>query len=120
MDAKQTIEQIATNARVAAGVLATTTGDARNAALRKCAEAIRASSARIISENAKDLALSDEFGLTSAMVKRLTLDETKIEKMANALDEMVAQVDPVGRAITAYNRPNVTERVFPGRVPVST
>jgi glutamate-5-semialdehyde dehydrogenase len=117
MDAQTMIEEVARAARAAAGALAVTRGEQRDRALRTCADAIRDNRQMLQAENVKDLARSEEFGLTDAMVKRLTLDDRRIDKMATALDEMAGQVDPVGEAISACNRPNGI-RVEKRRVPI--
>ncbi len=117
MDPQQYITDIARPARAASGQLATMTGQQRNDALRGCAASLRDASATIQAENAKDLAKSDELGLTEAMKKRLVLDDTKIEAMAVALEDIAAQVDPVGKMIEGYNRPNGL-RIEKRRVPI--
>ena len=117
MDAKQYVETLATAARAAAGKLAVTTGQQRNAALAACAEAIRREKAALQDANATDLARSEEFGLSEAMVDRLTLSDARIEGMAAALEQIAAQTDPVGQTISGYNRPNGL-RIEKRRVPI--
>ncbi|MCK5114137.1 MAG: glutamate-5-semialdehyde dehydrogenase [Phycisphaerae bacterium] len=117
MDAKKIIEDIAINARKAAGVLAISNGAKRNAALLACATAIRNAKATLQSENKKDLARSDELGLTDAMVDRLRLTDDRIEGMAVALEQIAAQTDPIGETISACNRPNGL-RIEKRRVPI--
>ncbi len=117
MDPTEYVRKIGTEARQASRVLAVTPGETRDRALRACAQAIRDAKPTLQAENAKDLARSDELGLSSAMVKRLTLDDQRVEGMAVALEEMAAQVDPVGKTITASNRPNGL-RIEKRRVPL--
>jgi len=116
-EAKAYVRRIAGAARAAAARLATTTGAQRDAALRACADALADRRADLKAANAKDLARGDEFGLSGAMVKRLTLDDKRIDSMAAALREMALQVDPVGKAVAAYNRPNGL-RIEKRRVPI--
>lgn len=106
MEPAQIIADLAAPARRAAGVLAASRGEKRNAALLACAKAIRDDADRLQGENSKDLARSEEFGLSQAMIDRLTLDDARIESMAAALEQIAAQSDPVGRTIHATNRPN--------------
>jgi glutamate-5-semialdehyde dehydrogenase len=117
MDAKKTIEDIAVRARQAAAILATSNGATRNTALLACAAAIRNAKATLQAENEKDLARSDELGLTEAMVDRLRLTDTRIESMAVALEQIAAQTDPIGQTISACNRPNGL-RIEKRRVPI--
>jgi len=116
-EARRHVEQLGRSARRAAAVLAATTGLQRNAALRAAAGAIRGRRADLKAANEKDLARRDEFGLTQAMVDRLTLTDKRLDSMAAALEEMAAQVDPVGKATAAYDRPNGL-RIEKRRVPI--
>ncbi len=111
------VNDIGLAARKAAAELAGTTGQQRDAALLACAEALEAGRDKLRAANAKDLARSEEFGLTSAMVKRLTLDDKRIDAMAAALRDIARQTDPVGKAEAAYNRPNGL-RIEKRRVPI--
>jgi len=117
MKPERTIADLALPARRAAGLLASSRGEKRNAALLACAKAIRDDADRLQSENARDLARSEEFGLSQAMIDRLTLDDARIESMAQAIEQIAAQGDPVGQTISASNRPNGL-RVEKRRVPI--
>ncbi len=117
MEPRQYVEELAGKARQAAGILASTRSERRNQALTEMARAIRDSRGQLQQENRKDLDRSDQFGLTSAMVKRLTLDDKRVEQMACALEAMALQTDPVGQAISACNRPNGL-RIEKRRVPI--
>ncbi len=117
MDASLYVTQLAGAARKAAGELALTNGKVRDDALRACAAAIRKAGDELQEANRKDLARSEQFGLTGAMVKRLTLDAQRIDSMSGALEEIARQVDPVGKTIVAYNRPNGL-RIEKRRVPI--
>jgi len=116
-EARQYVNRIGLAARKAAAELAGATGMRRDAALLACAEAIEAGRDKLRAANAKDLARSEEFALTSAMVKRLTLDDNRIDAMAGALRDIARQTDPVGKAEAAYNRPNGL-RIEKRRVPI--
>ncbi|GAF98286.1 unnamed protein product, partial [marine sediment metagenome] len=117
MDAKGYVEQVAAAARSAAAVLAVATGARRDAAILASASAIRRGKDDIQAANEKDLARSDQFDLTEAMVDRLRLTDERIEDMASTLEQIAAQVDPVGLTIAAYNRPNGL-RIEKRRVPI--
>ncbi len=117
MDAKQYVENLARSARAAGAVLAVSSGQQRDTALRTCAAALRQRKDALQAANEKDLARSEELGLTPAMVQRLRLTDKVIESMAVALEEMAAQVDPVGRTVAGYNRPNGL-RIEKRRVPL--
>jgi glutamate-5-semialdehyde dehydrogenase len=117
MNAIEYVKTIALSARKAATELASSKGSQRNAALLACAAALRKNSPAIQQANAKDIAASSEMGLSAAMIDRLRLSTAGIESMAASLEQIAAQVDPVGQAITAYNRPNGL-RIEKRRVPI--
>ena len=117
MDPESYVAALAGAARKAAAELAVTDGSRRDEAISACAAAIRDNSARLRQQNARDLALSGQFELTDAMVKRLELTDERIEGMAAALDEIALQVGPVGKTVAAYDRPNGL-RIEKRRVPI--
>jgi len=117
MEPDRIIADLAVPARRAAAVLAASRGEKRNTALLACAKVIRDDTDRLQSENRKDLARGEEFGLSRAMVDRLTLDEGRIEAMVGALEQIASQEDPIGQTIRACNRPNGL-RVEKRRVPI--
>ena len=117
MDACEYVAELARSASAAAGELAAADGAVRNAALCAAAVALRSRAADLQAANEKDLARSGELGLSQAMVDRLRLTDERIEKMACALEQVAAQPDPVGRTISACNRPNGL-RVEKRRVPI--
>ncbi len=111
------VESLGRNALRASRSLATLSGKARNDALMAMARMMRERSAAIVAANAKDLTAARESTLSDAMVDRLTLDAARIDKMAQAVEEVAAQPDPVGETISAYNTP-AGLRVEKRRVPL--
>ncbi|MCJ7544964.1 MAG: glutamate-5-semialdehyde dehydrogenase, partial [Phycisphaerae bacterium] len=117
MDADQHVKKIATAARAAAAVLASSAGGARNAALHGAAVALRDGKKAITAANAKDLATAGQAGLSEALIDRLRLTDAGIEAMAASLEQIAAQNDPVGATISAAYRPDGL-RVEKRRVPI--
>ena len=97
---------IGRQARAAARVLATASSEAKNAALRGAAAALRRNQNGIISENAKDMAFGADKGLSDAMLDRLLLNEDRVEGMAKGLEEVAKLPDPVGAITDQWDRPN--------------
>ena len=100
------IEEIAREAKEASRIL-------KNVERRRKDEALTLMASRIIeqrdtikTENAKDLTVAEEKGLSSAMIDRLTLDDDTIHAMADALREVTALPDPVGEVTGMWKRPN--------------
>jgi glutamate-5-semialdehyde dehydrogenase len=103
--------------RAAARILALAPAAQKNNALEAMARAVRAQSARILAANAEDIAEARASGMTAAFLDRLTLDATRVEVMAAAIDAVRALKDPVGTVSESWKRPNgmTIERV---RVPL--
>ena len=104
-------------AREAAGALAMVATEAKDAALKAAARAIRANAADILAANDTDMETAKTRGLSSAMLDRLELDDARIEAMAKGLEDIAALADPVGQVMAEWTRPNglVISRV---RVPL--
>ena len=94
------------SARAAARELALASTDAKNAALRAAAEALRKATADILAANAEDLAAARAAGKPAAFIDRLMLDEARVAAMAKGLDEIAELPDPVGTVLAHWKRPN--------------
>jgi glutamate-5-semialdehyde dehydrogenase len=93
-------------ARAAVAVLATTSGDERNAALAAAAAALRENCSKIIDANKTDVTAAEARGLSSAMLDRLMLDADRVEAMAAGIETIIGLHDPVGRVLEEWERPN--------------
>jgi glutamate-5-semialdehyde dehydrogenase len=96
-------------AKEASRKLATLPGQTRNRVLTYLAKLLREEKSLIQQANELDLAAAPGFGLSSAAIDRLRLDDKRIEEMASAVEEIVGLVDPVQRILTGYRRPNGLE-----------
>jgi len=108
---KTIAEQIGINARKAALQLAALDGETRSAALRQIAESLRAHSMAIYGANGIDLDQAHQAQLAPAMIERLKLDPKKIAKMAESVEGIAAQPEPVGQIIESHVRPDGLEIV---------
>ncbi|WP_241971882.1 glutamate-5-semialdehyde dehydrogenase [Aliidiomarina taiwanensis] len=117
MNNQELATDIAKRAATAARTIATLSTADKNAALQKMADAIRGNTTSILEANAKDLASGREQGLDDAMMDRLTLDESRIEDMAKAIEEIIALPDPVGQSYLLEERPNGM-RIDKTRIPL--
>ena len=93
-------------AKKAARFLATASTNIKNEALHAMADSLEAGQAEILAANALDLEQGAQQGLTSALLERLTLNESRIHDMAQGLRDIAALPDPVGEMIDASRRPN--------------
>ncbi|MBI1178917.1 MAG: glutamate-5-semialdehyde dehydrogenase [Alphaproteobacteria bacterium] len=104
-------------AKEAARLLSFAPTEAKNAALRHAAAAIRARQAELLAANARDLAAARDRGLSKALLDRLTLSEDRIAALAKGLEEVAALPDPVGAVMDEWQRPNGL-RIARVRVPL--
>ncbi|WJL97391.1 glutamate-5-semialdehyde dehydrogenase [Microbacterium sp. ET2] len=75
-------------------------------ALRAIADAIEGAADEIIAANADDLRRGRETGLSEALQDRLSLDEARVAVLAEAVREISALPDPVGRVLDRRTLPN--------------
>ncbi len=99
------LQKMGAAAKAAAAVLRTA-GEKKRRALLEAAQALRAAAPEILAANAVDLAAARENGMRDAMLDRLTLTEARIEAMAQGVENVAAQRDPVGRVLSGETRPN--------------
>ena len=92
-------DQLADAALQASRSLSSSSGAQRNATLKAMAEAIRAGKDALQQANALDLAAGREAGLSSAMLDRLELTDARVAAMADSVDQIADQPDPVGKVI---------------------
>ncbi|MCX6881987.1 MAG: glutamate-5-semialdehyde dehydrogenase [Verrucomicrobia bacterium] len=97
---------LARQAKAASRALARLTTDEKNHCLNSMAQAIRQNANAIKEANSRDMEAAKEFGLSGAMLDRLSLDDKRIESMASGLEDIAALHDPVGRVLEDRTRPN--------------
>ncbi|AGI69505.1 gamma-glutamyl phosphate reductase ProA [Octadecabacter antarcticus 307] len=110
IDPAQSIEAVIADlgrrAMAAARDLALASAQQRNLALQHAAKVMRARSSEILLANAKDVAGVRDGGKDAAFIDRLILTEDRIADMADALDAIAKQDDPLGRTLATFDRPN--------------
>ncbi|MDB4615516.1 gamma-glutamyl-phosphate reductase, partial [Akkermansiaceae bacterium] len=85
---KEDVYAMGKRARSAAHALAILSEEGKNEILRAMAAGIRESSTEILAANALDISAGEERGLTSAMLDRLRLDETRLEAVAAGVEKV--------------------------------
>jgi glutamate-5-semialdehyde dehydrogenase len=116
-DWKPYVENLGKAARRAAEQLAVLNGGARSAALRRIAALIRQRRDALAEANAADVEAAQKAELAPALVERLRLNDKRIAAMADGVEQIAGQVDPVGQIIEGYVRPNGL-RIQKVRVPI--
>ena len=100
------ITDISSQAAHAATQLALLDTATKNQVLTEMAQALRESKAFIIKENESDLAAARDNNLPGSMIDRLTLNDERIEAMAEGIEVIVSLDDPVGQLREITERPN--------------
>ena len=93
-------------AKAASYTLATAGTARKNAALEAIAKTLSERKNEWLSANAGDVAAAREAGMRPAMLDRLTLTEERIDGIVEAVREVIALPDPIGRVDKMETRPN--------------
>lgn len=100
------MQEVGVKARQAARALALQSGQARARALHAAAAEIRATKESILAANRADCDEAMARGTKGAFLDRLTLDENRLEAIAQAVADVADLSDPVGRVLETWTRPN--------------
>lgn len=106
MDIKKYVLNKALEAKEGARVLAKASSGQKNDALVEMSKALQKRTKELILENKKDIQFAKKKGLSRALIDRLTLNEKRVNEMAQGLVEVAALPDPVGEVIKMWQRPN--------------
>ena len=93
-------------AKAASYTLATAGTARKNAALEAIAEILEERRAEWLSANAEDVAAAREAGMRPAMLDRLTLTEERVSGIVEAVRQVIALPDPIGKVDRMETRPN--------------
>lgn len=102
---KAHIVMLGEKARAASLRIAAATTSQKNTALHAAAAALRDRKDVILASNAQDVA-SVASHKNEAFLDRLRLTSDRIDAMAQALEDIAALPDPVGRILATFDRPN--------------
>jgi glutamate-5-semialdehyde dehydrogenase len=105
-DLKQQILQMGALARQASYSLSQLSTPQKNNILLAMANGLRSHRSEIFSANTKDLNQANNSGLSPAMQDRLMLNESRLEKIAVAIEEVAQLPDPSGEILEIRQRPN--------------
>lgn len=105
-DLQQYVDQLTRRARLASRQMATLDGNSRVAILKNIARSLREQINPLLAANAQDIAAAQTANLAPALIKRLELSEKKIQAMAESVEQIADQTDPIGQIIEGYTRPN--------------
>ena len=114
--AKTEVVGLAKAARVAARLLANCTRAQKDDALNLMAQALLDNATEIIAANKLDVQSATAANLDAAIIDRLTLDQMRIQSLADGLIDISKLPDPVGETIREFDVPSglhITQRRVP-------
>ena len=100
------LQQKGALAKKASVILAKKSSEEKNKGLIKAADFLLQYKEEIIKANEIDLQFAKENGIKGSLIDRLTLNEKRIEAMAEGLREIAMLEDPVGEVLSMKKRPN--------------
>ena len=100
------MNDIGLKASLANTKLSTASNEEKNVALNSMADQIEKDQSTILLENKRDIELAKSNNISSAMIDRLSLDETGIKNIASSIRNVAKLNDPVGRVLDTWDRPN--------------
>ena len=98
--------KIGQRARAAARILGNASTEQKNKARLASADALRRNASDILAANTRDLADAEAKGVKGSFLDRLNLDATRLEAIAQAVADIAALKDPVGRVLAEWTQPN--------------
>jgi glutamate-5-semialdehyde dehydrogenase len=105
-DIAAVMAEVGRKARAAAAPLSIATTEQKNKALIAAADAMLEARGDILAANRLDLANAEKSGMAASFVDRLTLDDGRINAIADGIRAVAALPDPVGEVIAEWDRPN--------------
>ena len=100
------LERLGINAKEAEKTLMVASSEKKNQALKKIAEGLIENTDKIIEANKVDLENGEKNGMAKSMLDRLKLDKERIEGLAKGFLDVATLPEPVGRILSATERPN--------------
>ena len=100
------VSELAKRAKEAVFTLASLPTAVKNKALYFMADSLVKRQEPILQENQKDIEAGRARNLSSAMLDRLLLNESRIEGMAESLRDVASLPDPVGEVVKGWRLPN--------------
>lgn len=110
-------ETLGVRAKKAEPFIATAAPQVKNQALEAIASALVERKEEILAANAVDLQAARENNMVASMQERLTLNDKRIQGMADAVLQLVAAEDPIGSVEEGRVRPNGLQ-ILKTRVPL--
>ena len=96
---EESVRDIALRAQAASHAVGRASEKVRNQALFAMSASLRSNMADILAGNKVDMEAGKAAGMSSGLLDRLSLDEGRINAMADALESLAGLPDPLGRVL---------------------
>lgn len=106
MMATTSLAELGHRAKTASAVLANTSTELKDRALRSAADLLVERCAAILSANRLDVERAESKATSPTVIDRLRLDESRVTSMANGLRQVATLADPIGEVVEGWVRPN--------------
>ena len=100
------LTQLGIGAKKAERVLMTASSQQKNKALEEIAKALIENTAYIEKQNTIDINNARENGMSESMIDRLSLNESRIKAISDAVLQVASLDDPCGKVVSGTKRPN--------------
>jgi glutamate-5-semialdehyde dehydrogenase len=100
------IDQVGINAKKAARILAKTSAEQKNHALKAMSKYVLADKKIILEANKLDIENSKSKNLSESFIDRLELNHERVQSISDTLLEIESFKDPVGKILDSWQRPN--------------
>ena len=100
------LTQLGIGAKKAERVLMTASSQQKNKALEEIAKALIENTAYIEEQNTIDINNARENGMSESMIDRLSLNESRIKAISDAVLQVASLDDPCGKVVSGTKRPN--------------
>lgn len=110
------LEQMGSNAKMAATGLNIYMQEEKSKALKACADALLDAKTEIMAANENDVEIAENNGVKNSLIDRLRLTPDRLQAMADGLLEINALPDPIGEVLSMTVRPNgltIGQKVVP-------
>jgi glutamate-5-semialdehyde dehydrogenase len=105
-DERDAVLAAARAAKEATPQLATTTRAVKDAAIQAMSDALDARVEEVLAANADDVTAAEAADTSPALVDRLTLTQSRLTAITDALRQVAELPDPVGEVLRGYTLPN--------------
>lgn len=103
------LDALCASLKAASARLALCTAEQKNRALLGVCDALNAARTDILAANLRDVEKARSGGMKETLIARLSLDDTGLDEIIEALHVLVEQTDPIGQVLDGWKVPNGLE-----------